>query len=424
MNLSTIWHVASRIAGLTLVLACGRESSSPWGEVSSGPCAKRDASLTLPTGFCASIYADKIGAPRHLAVTPSGDVFVSLQGSGFAALRDTDGDGISDVIERSGIAGGTGIALHNGYVYVEQSGQIVRHPIAAGALRPSGPSQSVVSGLPTGGHGARNFVINAQGELFVNVGSATNACQQNDRVLRSPGIDPCTELATRAGVWRFNASTVGQSFTVAGRFAMGLRNSEGLAFASDGSLWAAVHGRDQLYDNWPSLFDAEYSAENPGEVIVRITAGDDFGWPYCYHSVSDRKLVLAPEYGGDGTNTQRCDAKKAAVAALPGHWAPMSLLFYTGSMFPARYRDGVFVAFHGSWNRAPRPQAGYRVVFVPLSGGEQSGPYETFADGFAGGSLDPDRAAHRPMGLAQGPNGEIYLTDDKGGRIWRITYAP
>jgi glucose/arabinose dehydrogenase len=393
----------------------------------TGPCANRDPALTLPDGFCAQIFADNVGAPRHVVVAPTGEVFVALAGGSatFAGLRDNNGDGRADTVERAGAGGGgTGIGLHDGFLYVEQNGQIARYGMPPRALRPFGNAQSVLTGLPTGGHGARNFVIDPQGRLYVNVGSATNACQQNDRVLRSPGVDPCPELNTRGGIWRFNANALGQSFSVAGRFATGLRNSEGLAFSADGSLWAAVHGRDQLADNWPALFTADYSAENPGEALVRVEEGDDFGWPYCYHSMAEQKLVLAPEYGGDGTKTQRCDQKTPAVAAMPGHWAPMSILFYTGSAFPAKYRDGVFIAFHGSWNRAPRPQAGFRVVFVPLANGRQSGEFETFADGFAGGNLDPDRAAHRPMGLAQGPSGEIYITDDKGGRIWRVTYSP
>jgi glucose/arabinose dehydrogenase len=281
-----------------------------------------------------------------------------------------------------------------------------------------------VSGLPTGGHDARNFAIDARGELFVNVGSNTNSCQQSDRTAGSPGIDPCPELASRGGIWRFSATGSSQAFSAGTRYATGLRNSEGLAFAPDGALWAAVHGRDQLRDNWPKLFDAEYNADNPGEEVVQINQGDDFGWPYCYYAFTDQKLVLAPEYGGDGTKTTRCDRQRSAVMAMPGHWAPMSLMFYKGSMFPPRYRGGAFIAFHGSWNRAPKPQAGYRVVFVPAVNGRLSTQYETFADGFAGGVLSPSRAAHRPVGLAQGPAGEIYITDDKAGRIWRVVYSP
>jgi glucose/arabinose dehydrogenase len=412
--------IAAAVSGLS----CSRDSAAPRVDtVAQGACAAEDASLTLPAGFCASIFADAIGPARHVVVAPNGDVFVTLQGGSatVVALRDANHDGRADSTEKIGSGGGgTGIGLFGGYLYVDQGRQIVRYPLATGALRPSGASQVVVSGIPTGGHGARNFVIDAQGNLFINIGSNTNACQQSDRSAGSPGIDPCPELATRAGIWKFNANTLNQTFGAGNRYATGLRNSEGLAFAPDGSFWAAVHGRDQLYDNWPKVFDAKYSADNPGEELVRVQQGDDFGWPYCYYAVASQKLVLAPEYGGNGTVTERCDQKKNAVAALPGHWAPMSLLIYSGSVFPAKYRNGAFIAFHGSWNRSPEPQAGFRVVFVPLAGGQPSGAYETFANGFAGGNLDPGGAAHRPVGLAQGPNGEIYLTDDKGGRVWRI----
>ena len=195
----------------------------------------------------------------------------------------------------------------------------------------------------------------------------------------------------------------------------------------DGALFVTQHGRDQLHENWPKLFPTtQYGAENPGEELVQANQGDDFGWPYCYYSMEEKKLVDAPEYGGDGKKTDRCQSKKAPVAVYPGHWAPMSVMFYTGSMLPAKYRDGVFIAFHGSWNRAPEPQAGYRVVFQPMTNGQASGEYETFADGFAAmpaDSVQPDRAVHRPVGLAQGPDGAVYITDDARGRVYRLTAA-
>jgi glucose/arabinose dehydrogenase len=418
----------SLVAGAIIAAACGGESAAPSIDStgSNRACGAPDASLSLPAGFCAGIFADRIGAARHVVVAPNGDVFVTIQGGGpVMALRDVDHDGRADSVVRIGSgSGGTGIGLYGGYLYVDQGSQIVRYPLANGALRPSGASQSVVTGLPTGGHDARNLAIDSQGNLFVNVGSSTNSCQQSDRTAGSPGIDPCPELTTRAGIWRFSATATGQSFSASARYATGLRNSEGLTFAPDGSLWAAVHGRDQLSDNWPKFFDAVYSADNPGEELVQVNQGDDFGWPYCYYAQPAQKLVLAPEYGGDGAKTTRCDQKKNAVVAMPGHWAPMSLLFYTGSALPARYKNGAFIAFHGSWNRAPQPQAGYRVVFIPSVNGRPSTQYETFADGFAGGKLDPNGAAHRPVGLAQGPSGEIYITDDKAGRVWRVVYAP
>jgi len=117
-----------------------------------------------------------------------------------------------------------------------------------------------------------------------------------------------------------------------------------------------------------------------------------------------------------------CAQKKAPVAAFPAHWAPNDMLIYEGSQFPSAYKDGAFIAFHGSWNRAPEPQGGYNVVFQPLTDGKPSGPFVVFADGFAGAIKQPGQAAHRPTGLAVGPDGALYIADDQGGRIWRVTF--
>jgi glucose/arabinose dehydrogenase len=129
--------------------------------------------------------------------------------------------------------------------------------------------------------------------------------------------------------------------------------------------------------------------------------------------------VLAPEYGGDGRAVGRCAAVAPPAFAFPAHWAPNALLFYTGTQFPAAYRGGLFVAFHGSWNRAPLPQQGYNVVFLPFAGGRPRGPFQVFADGFRGPT--PDRT-YRPTGLAQGPDGSLYMADDRGGRVYRVIY--
>src|SRR5918997_5162840 len=144
-----------------------------------------------------------------------------------------------------------------------------------------------------------------------------------------------------------------------------------------------------------------------------------FGWPYYYHDATQHKLVLAPEYGGDGKKVAECAAKRGPVAAFPAHWAPNALVFYTGKMFPSSYQGGAFIAFHGSWNRSPEPQQGYNVVFQPMSNGKASGDFQVFADGFAGARKEPGLAAHRPAGLAVGPDGSLYISDDQGGRVWR-----
>jgi glucose/arabinose dehydrogenase len=244
-----------------------------------------------------------------------------------------------------------------------------------------------------------------------------------DRVAGSPGQRPCQELAGRAGIWRFSAEATNQRYSPKERYATGIRNAEGLAIhPGDGALFATQHGRDQLSDNWPKLFTAKESAELPAEELLRVQRGGDYGWPYCYYDQHQARMVLAPEYGGDGKKVGECAQKLGPAAAYPGHWAPMALLFYTGSLFPEKYRNGGFIAFHGSWNRAPEPQAGYNVVFQPFAEGKPQGDYEVFADGFAGGKKEPGTAAHRPAGLAQGPDGALYVSDDNGGRIWRITY--
>ena len=411
------------------------------------PCTTGTAELTLPTGFCATIFADSIIQARHAAVASNGDVYVTIEGTrpspekqmsgadrnapapaSFAALRDTNRDGRADVVKRVGSLGNTGIGLANGFLYVDEGAQIVRYARSDTALVPEGKREVIVSGIPMqGGHRSRNFHVASDGSLYLNSGSRTNSCQVEDRGNESPGIDPCTELETRAGIWRYDANRPGQRFSPAERFAAGNRNGMGIAQAPDGKLYATQHGRDQFYQNWRSIFaTTTYSAENPGEELHQVNQGDVFGWPYCYYSMEEKKLVTAPEYGGDGKKTDRCTDKKAPAAVYPAHWAPMSLLFYTGTSFPARYRNGAFIAFHGSWNRAPETQAGYRVVFQPMASGAPTSEYETFANGFAAVSdslLQPGTAKHRPTGLAQGPDGALFVTDDIGGRIYRITYG-
>jgi glucose/arabinose dehydrogenase len=261
----------------------------------------------------------------------------------------------------------------------------------------------------------------------MDVGSASNSCQLKERTLESPGHKPCTELQTRAGIWKYDANKTNQRFSAAGRYATGIRNAVGIALDPGGQLYSTQHGRDQLAENWPKLFTPEQGQNLPAEELLRINQGDDYGWPYCYYDGQQQKLVLAPEYGGDGKVVGECASKKAPEAYFPAHWAPDGLLFYTGSQFPARYKGGAFIAFHGSWNRAPAAQQGYQVAFVPYASGKPTGAsqFETFANGFAGGPLtaaSSDQAKHRPVGLAQGPDGSIYVTDDKGGRVWKVVY--
>ena len=405
-------------------------------------CPGDNAGLSLSPGFCATVFADNLGHVRHLAVAPNGVVYANTWSGRYyrgdttrpdpflIALESTKHDGQADDISRfgptkaDGDAGGTGIAIYKHYVYAETNDRIVRYALPAHGIAPTGAAETVVSGLPlTGDHPMHPFQIDKRGNLYVDLGSATNSCQSQNRMPNVPGIVPCTELETRGGTWRFDANKLDQHFSAAERFATGLRNGEGISFDSAGRIFATQHGRDQLAENFPSLYKPIEGANEPAEELVMERRGADFGWPECYYDYDQKKLVLAPENGGDGgKKVGICAQKQAPVAAFPAHWAPNDMLIYEGGQFPSAYKDGAFIAFHGSWNRAPSPQGGYNVVFQPLAGGKASGPFVVFADGFAGAHKEPGRAMYRPTGLAVGPDGALYIADDQRGRIWRVTY--
>ena len=388
-----LFLICAFFAAETVWAQSGTSSGSPSQQDNS--CSGDNGGLTLSPGFCATVFADNIGHVRHMAVAPNGVLYVNTwsgryfhndtppAGGFLVALKDSNGDGKADVIERfgdgvaQGSAGGSGIAFYNGAVYAEQNDKIIRYAIPADSIAPRGSPEIVVSGLPlTGDHPMHPFVIDAQGHIYVDLGSATNSCQADNRMPNSPGHDPCTELETRAGTWLYDANKTGQHFAAAERYITGLRNGEGFGFDSSGRLFATQHGRDQLSQNFSKLYTPAQSAELPAEEIVLLQKGSDYGWPECYYDRDQQKLVLAPEYGGDGgKKIGVCADKTAPVASFPGHWAPNDLLIYTGKAFPAAYHDGAFVAFHGSWNRAPAPQGGYAVVFQPLKDAKAAGNF-------------------------------------------------
>jgi glucose/arabinose dehydrogenase/mono/diheme cytochrome c family protein len=422
-----------------------RRSNSVSASGSAGSaCSSADSGLKLPTGFCATVFADGIGHARHLVVAPNGVVYVntwsgsyyppnqpSPKGGFLVALQDKTGSGKADVIERFGETeqtgghGGTGIGLYNGSLYAESNDRIVRYSMPSGAIVPSEPMVTVVSGLPLGGdHPMHPFYIGSDGLLYVDVGTATNACQSKNRTAGSPGIKPCTELETRGGIWRFDARKTDQKFSPGDRYATGIRNAEGFGIDPvHQRVYITQHGRDQLHANWPALYKPEQEATLPSEEVMLLKQGGDYGWPECYYDPYQSKLVLAPEYGGDGGHAVGvCASKTGPVAAFPAHWAPNALTFYNEKQFPASYRGGLFIAFHGSWDRAPYAQGGYNIVYQGLTSSGTAGRCEIFADGFAGGSTSPGDAQHRPSGVAVGPDGSLYVSDDVRGRIYKITY--
>lgn len=393
-------------------------------------CDAGNAGLTLSSGFCAVLVADATGSARHLAVSNGGDVYVALRNQpnapgGIMALHDANGDGRADQKEKFGGSGGTGILLYNGYLYMSRDDAVVRFPMKEGQLLPAGPVEMVVTGFPQQRvHATKSLAFDNRGNLYVNVGNPSNACTEPDQT-KTAGLTPCTHQEHGGGVWRFDANRTGQVFEKDGsRYMKGLRQTNSLRWNPlVNALYLVQHGRGGL-DKWPEYFNAEQNAELPSEEFLRIDEGTTYGFPYCYHDGVQNRRFVSPEYGGDGKKTGDCDKYPAPLAAYPGHWAPNDLLFYTGSQFPRKYYGGALIAFHGSGDRTPLPQAGYKVVFQPMQDGKPSGKYEILVDGFAGKDVLMNRqdAVSRPMGLAQGPDGSLYIADSVKGKIWRVIY--
>jgi glucose/arabinose dehydrogenase len=391
-------------------------------------CDSDNGGITLPAGFCAEVVADGLGAARHLVVAPNGDVYVALQGDGdmggVEALRDANGDGKFEVKEHFGTGSITGIGLRNGYIYVAGFNTVQRYKMTPGQLKPSGAPETIVTGLPgVRQHGDKGLTFDGQGSLYVNVGAPSNACQTKDRQAKSPGQDPCPILEHNGGIWKFDENKLNQKQADGTRLATGLRQMPAVTW-HDGAVYVAMNNRDQLDLMWPGMFTAKENAERPAEPLYRAVAGANFGWPYCFYDYGQKKFLLNPEYGGDGKAVGRCTGFTPPVAAFPAHWAPVDIMFYSGNQFPAHYKGGAFIAFHGSWNRAPEEQAGYNVTFQPFANGKPSGDFEVFAKGFQGKTplLNPNDAVARPDGLAEGPDGSLYITDSQKGKIWRVFF--
>ena len=393
-------------------------------------CDPDNGGLTLPPGFCALVVAAETGGARHLAVAANGDVYVALKTadkpSGVVALRDTNGDGRADVRERFGDVGGTGLILRSGYLYMSQDTAVVRYPMKDGQLLPTGPAEPVVTGfVRQTTHATKALTFDDRGGLYVNVGSFTNFCVESPQQPKAMGLNPCTQQEYSGGVWRFDANRTGQVFPRDGtRYMRGLRQTNAMRWNPlVNALYLAQHGLGGFAE-WPEHYNEEQNAENPSEELLRVQEGSTFGYPYCYFDAVQGKHVMSPAYGGDGRKVGDCAKYPLPLAAYPGHWAPNDMLFYTGSQFPTKYHGGALIAFHGGNGRAPRPLQGLNVAFQPMQDGKVSGSYEILADGFAGKPVlaDIKEAAARPMGLAQGPDGSLYVSDSIKGKIWRVMY--
>lgn len=409
----------ARTAALVLALA-GMSAFLPTPK--SNPTAT--ANLKLPTGFTATVFAEDVGAARHLTVSHTGTVFVKLSkekdGQGIIRLKDTNADGVAD--ERSGFANypGTGIALKNGYLYASSNSGIYRYVLNAReeVVNPDAPEEIVTGLLVKDRDKSKSIAVDDAGNVYVNIASWNDACREPGT---GKGMMPCPLLDSAAGIWQFKVNRLRQSYPEGVRYATGLKNVVGLDWnRATNSLFVLMHGRGQFHDFYPQFYTPQHSADLPAETMYEVRKGDDAGWPYVYFDPVQKKKILAPEYGGDGK--KEGDAKYLnPVATFPAHFGPNGLLFYTGNRFPARYRNGAFIAFHGQNATLKR---GYFVAFVPFKNGKPSGNWEVFANGFAGIDLAKPTGPvqHRPCGLAQGPDGALYVTDDLNGSIYRIAY--
>ncbi len=398
-----------------------------------------DGNLKLPDGFSSKVVIDSVSETiRHMAVTDDKIIYAKLRNAtqnGVAiALQDTNGDSWADQVEKFGSTQkekwsyATAMRIYNGYIYYSSDLVVYRQKLKPGSLLPEGKVEVVVTDDHEHGkheHIGKPIAFDNEGHIFVPFGAPSNACQDPKRTPGAPGIDPCPQLEDHAGVWRFDANKLNQTQKDGYKYASGIRSLVAMNWNPvDGELYAVMHGRDDLLRLWPDRFTPHESALLPSEEFMRITEGSHFGWPYCYYDQVKGKKVLAPEYGGDGDIIGRCSEYEDPIIGFPGHWAPNDLLFYQGDQFPERYKNGAFITFHGSTNRAPYPQSGYFVGFVPFKDGKPSGEHEVFADGFA--IVDPIEsvkdAHYRPMGLAVGPDGELYISDSVKGKIWKVTY--
>nr|WP_294796364.1 PQQ-dependent sugar dehydrogenase [uncultured Mucilaginibacter sp.] len=383
-----------------------------------------NAGLTLPQGFKAMTIAENIGSARHIVVTPQNDIYVHLarpkDGKGIVVLHD-NGSAKADVKTSFGSFGGTGIRIHNGYLYASSNNTVYRFKLNANneVTNPDAP-EVVVSGLVSKRtHEDKSLAFDNAGNMYVNIGAYSNICSELD-----PQKKGCPILDSAGAIWRFKTDKINQKQANGTRFASGLRNVVGLDWNQQANqLFVMQHGRDLLAALFPKLYTTKQSAELPSEVMFALKESDNAGWPYVYYDHQKQKVMMGPEYGGDGE--KEADPKYLKpVAGYPGHLAPVGLMFYTGNQFPAKYKNGAFIAFHGSWNRAPEPQEGYFVVFQPFKNGRPDGQWEVFANGFAGTPEQKaaGRAEHRPVGLAQANDGSIYVSDDSKGFIYKISY--
>lgn len=403
----------------------------------AGPAvAAEPDDLTLPRGFHATVVAEGLGPVRHLAVRNNGDIYLST-GRGIAR---EGGDGIialhlgpdhkADRVEHFGIVdGGTGIAIWHNDLYAASPTRVYRFRFHGNALLPNAEPEVIVDDISRSKQSNHAIAISKQGDLFVTDDGTDNICTSSGgpSELNPAGLKPCPDLGVRAGIWRFTASKVGQSFAKGEQVATGIRDMTALTLSDDGKLYAFMHGRDSTAKQFPKIVTANEDDQIADEMAV-VAKGADFGWPYSYYDGVRKVQLVSPEYGGDGKQQAAGTIVNPVLTFQSKRAAPVDMVTYEGKNFPAQYRDGFFIALHGTGGqKIDGGKTGHNVVFVPRGTASDIGAPVVFADGFAGppklDSKGRPVIRYRPVGLAVGPDGALYVADSNQGRLWRIAYG-
>jgi len=354
---------------LAALLACGCRRPTP-----AAGQARSDDVLRVPDGFKIAVFADKLEGVRYLTLGPGNVIYASQPGSGrIVSMRNRDGAADSIVEVASGLKGPFGIAFRGDTMYVAEVTRVKR--FTPGAR----DSKTIIDDIPDGGHSTRTILFGPDGKLYLAVGSSCNLCDERDSL--------------RAAVSQFNRDGSGGRI-----FARGLRNTVGIAFnPKTGELWGGNNDRDNLGDDVPP------------EHINIIRDGKNYGWPRCYLPGKPN-----PEYG-----SANCANVEPPAIMVQAHSAPLGLAFYTGTQFPPDYRGDAFVTLHGSWNRSI--PTGAKVVRVQV---DSDGHRAVGVEDFILGWQHPDGTRWgRPVGLLVLPDGSLLVSDDYGGKIWRVTYG-
>lgn len=344
----------------------------------------------VPPGFEVELFASGLAAPRQMHLAPNGDVFLAETQAGTIKLLRAAGPGKPATVATyaAGLDGPFGLAFYPPgpdphYLYVGTVGAVLRFSYRSGDPRPRGTAETIVPNLPEGGHWTRDVIFSPDGRrMYVSVGSLSND-------------EDGPEEAGRANILAFNPNGTGGR-----RFATGLRNPVGLAIHPlTGDLWTVVNERDDLGDNLPP------------DYATRVRDGAFYGWPWYYIGARQD-----PRHAGQHPELR--DRVTMPDVLIQPHSAPLGLAVYTGTQFPAAYRGDLFVALHGSWNRAY--PTGYKLIRIALHRGKPTGEYEDFMTGFMTPSGD---VWGRPAGVAVAVDGSLLVSEDAGGTVWRIVYT-